>query len=685
MQIALRVSNVHVSLILKNIASMSSGSGHSTQWLRQRQIGRQQPHFQTTTDMILRLKLDKILKGHQSCVNCLEWNRDGHLLASGSDDFNVILWDPVRGTKKNVIKTDHHGNIFSVKFIPDSGDRLVSTCAADGQVKVIDTIYQRNLLDCRECHSSRVKRLVTHSAEPHLLWSAGEDGLIMQYDIREKHICNPWRPQLALIDLKKLDPNLKAKCIAINPIRKEMLAVGCNDLNIRLFDRRRISSRDSDVTNCCTGYFSPGHLNHRAKSCRASHLQSFGATYLTFNSDGSELLVNMNRDQVLLFSVYQQVEQYKSFEATAKKLILQQSPRASSTINDTKQSSVNDWERLRQLNIRRAHMTEEQRQFYQQVNEKLRDRKTIPKQDHDRINLMLSRTKNCPELFHLRASMLISRAWRGDEYQALRDTCCALVLNSADYVSMINLAVASDRLGDSTVQTKVLDLMGPRFGPETTEKARSAMSKLALSKNKCSDLSDGYEGSVIVSPLDENMDGSWTSDEARDDEDPPYMLADLIPASGDSSITRLFDDCENIGTGSVDEFSSAFDYSRRYCGHCNMQTDIKEVNFFGTNQEYVIAGSDDGAFYIWDKDSTNIVKACDADLQILNCLQPHPTDFVLATSGIEHVVKLWSPSGNQCCDVQSIEVRCHQNQAFITSDPWEVMISILYPDAIEFP
>ena len=39
----------------------------------------------------------KLLEGHDGCVNCLEWNRSGTILASGSDDLSVILWDPFQG------------------------------------------------------------------------------------------------------------------------------------------------------------------------------------------------------------------------------------------------------------------------------------------------------------------------------------------------------------------------------------------------------------------------------------------------------------------------------------------------------------------------------------------------------------------------------------------------------------
>jgi WD40 repeat protein len=84
----------------------------------------------------------------------------------------------------------------------------------------------------------------------------------------------------------------------------------------------------------------------------------------------------------------------------------------------------------------------------------------------------------------------------------------------------------------------------------------------------------------------------------------------------------------------------AVDFSERFCGHCNTTTDIKEASFFGG---YIVAGSDDGSFYIWERKTTNIVKIVKGDESIVNCLQPHPSTCMLATSGIETVVRLWSP------------------------------------------
>ena len=64
---------------------------------------------------------------------------------------------------------------------------------------------------------------------------------------------------------------------------------------------------------------------------------------------------------------------------------------------------------------------------------------------------------------------------------------------------------------------------------------------------------------------------------------------------------------------------------------------------FSSNGQYIVAGSDDGSFFIWEKSTTNIVRVLRGDDSIVNCLQPHPSICMLATSGIDPVVRLWSP------------------------------------------
>jgi len=62
-----------------------------------------------------------------------------------------------------------------------------------------------------------------------------------------------------------------------------------------------------------------------------------------------------------------------------------------------------------------------------------------------------------------------------------------------------------------------------------------------------------------------------------------------------------------------------------------------------SQSQFIVAGSDDGLFFIWDKKTENNLLILKGDSSIVNCLQPHPSEFMLATSGIDNEVKLWTP------------------------------------------
>lgn len=63
----------------------------------------------------------------------------------------------------------------------------------------------------------------------------------MQLDRREHHTCRSMENQVCLIYLRsEIDENTEAKCIAVNPIRTEYIAVGANDPYARLYDRRML-------------------------------------------------------------------------------------------------------------------------------------------------------------------------------------------------------------------------------------------------------------------------------------------------------------------------------------------------------------------------------------------------------------------------------------------------------------
>ncbi|CAG2123133.1 unnamed protein product [Medioppia subpectinata] len=83
----------------------------------------------------------------------------------------------------------------------------------------------------------------------------------------------------------------------------------------------------------------------------------------------------------------------------------------------------------------------------------------------------------------------------------------------------------------------------------------------------------------------------------------------------------------------------------RYSGHRNNAT-VKGCAWFG--DQYIVSGSDDGYVYGWDSQTQHIVMSLYADENgVVNCIEPHPTAPIMATSGLDDDVKVWVPSANE--------------------------------------
>ena len=62
-------------------------------------------------------------------------------------------------------------------------------------------------------------------------------------------------------------------------------------------------------------------------------------------------------------------------------------------------------------------------------------------------------------------------------------------------------------------------------------------------------------------------------------------------------------------------------------------------------QGWVVAGSDCGGAWVYCRATGIAVAVLEADADVCNAVRPHPTEPLLATSGIESTVKLWRGTG----------------------------------------
>ncbi|XP_075224275.1 DDB1- and CUL4-associated factor 8-like [Lycorma delicatula] len=232
---------------------------------------------------VQRLELMYKLEAHRGCVNALNFNQSGSLLATASDDRKVALWDWALGKCVFTYDSGHSSNVFQARFLPLSGDRHIVSCARDGHIRLAV------LSGTGVCRSTRLlaqhrrpaHKIATQNETPHVFLSAGEDAVVMSFDVREHNhkkllICKEGTERIALYSVHS------------NPINCHEFCITGDDHFIRLYDKRKISADGG-----CLKKFCPQHL---VKSEVFIHV-----TCAVFNYNGTEILGSFNDEDIYLF------------------------------------------------------------------------------------------------------------------------------------------------------------------------------------------------------------------------------------------------------------------------------------------------------------------------------------------------------------------------------------------------
>lgn len=89
--------------------------------------------------------------------------------------------------------------------------------------------------------------------------------------------------------------------------------------------------------------------------------------------------------------------------------------------------------------------------------------------------------------------------------------------------------------------------------------------------------------------------------------------------------------------------------------------------------------SDDGNIFIWERPTNIITSIYKGDSAIVNCVQPHPYVCMLATSGIDQMIRLWSPQPVENYESKNKIAYCDgtvtMNQQRMQMDPFDFSAS----------
>jgi len=159
------------------------------------------------------------------------------------------------------------------------------------------------------------------------------------------------------------------------------------------------------------------------------------------------------------------------------------------------------------------------------------------------------------------------------------------------------------------------------------------------------DEADSETEMVLVEDLHQEIVDQRAEDDEDDEEDAAEEDADEDSEDDeDHDITAeerqfMFQSAADRGKmrESVEAGVPCHSHSREYRGHCNVRT-VKDCNFFGLQDEYVVSGSDSGHLFIWveslifqhcglysslrqDKKTSQLVNILEGDGEVVNVVQ----------------------------------------------------------------
>ncbi|KAF2291609.1 hypothetical protein GH714_026133 [Hevea brasiliensis] len=557
--------------------------------------------LQMHSSLIRRLSQENELEGHQGCVNTIAWNSTGSLLISGSDDTRMNIWSNNGRKLLHSIDTGHSANIFCTKFIPETSDELVVCGAGDAEVRLfnLSRLSGRGPDDnaiapsaVYQCHTRRVKKLAVEVGNPNVVWSASEDGTLRQHDFREGASCPPAgsSPQ---------------EC-----------------RNVLLEGAMRYASGD------------------------ASKLMTFNPIL-----NGLEL-------QPPLSVVYKSSLRFKSNVTS----VLEKCRKLVQIAEKCLEGGSNYYDGIEACN------------------------EVLDQHCHD-IGLAIRHDCLCT-----RAGLLLKRKWKNDVHMAIRDCYNARRIDSSSFRALYYMSEALSQLGNykealefavaaqsvapsNTEIAELVENLQKNLAAAETGKTNKANDGLLRSESRSgralslsdilyrseanSDASqDGPTSEREDSDYDEELEldfeTSISGDEGRDVE-PNTLHGSLnlrIHRRGDSTRETSYANgsCGSPSSSQNDRMpyqpETVIDMKQRFVGHCNVGTDIKQASFLGQRGEYVASGSDDGRWFIWEKQTGRLIKMLLGDEAVVNCVQCHPFDCVVATSGIDNTIKIWTPTAS---------------------------------------
>lgn len=608
--------------------------------------------------LVQRLGLLKSLPIHQGCVNTICWNDSGEYILSGSDDQNLVITNGHNYKVKANYCTSHHANIFSAKFLPCTNDMQIVSCSGDGIILHTDLNRPQETYDNQfNCHAGTTTyEVITIPNDPHSFLSCGEDGTVRWFDLRTKSSCDKQRCKEDIL----VSCQRAVTALAISPTASHQLAIGCADSTVRIYDRRYLSTQPGEhllAQPFCT-FVAPHFGDDR----------HYRITSLSYSNDGQDMLVSYSSDYLYLFNV--QETAYTELKKPTKKM----SPW------DKIKAVTGKRERLSPPPVRRLRLRGDWSDTGPDARPE-RDTTTTVSIGQARPQLQATLMQRMTDVLSRMLNDPMTRAAlsAGGEDSLDPDENAQRILENREGNSSTPQEETNNMETDQPTQNPAAGSSSttqdnnPDGTPRTSSTLGSHLhSHLTVLRNLREGFIEqhGAEPSVSFRYSQQSTSNSTISlrvgnevnnrnfeEESATSGGPSTSMEDGN-SSTEGAAEQMNTDAEldyeeeEEEEGSVtsepadkktEEKQNIFEaeMKMKYVGHRNARTMIKEATFWGN--DYVMSGSDCGHVFIWNRHTAELKMLLQADQHVVNCLQPHPTLPILATSGIDHDIKLWAP------------------------------------------
>jgi WD40 repeat protein len=161
----------------------------------------------------------KTLTGHTNSVNAVSFSPNGKLLATGSRDNTVKLWDTTTGKQIKTL-TGHTDTVWAVSFSPNG--KLLATGSFDNTVKLWDTTTGKQI----KTLTGHTKPLLAVSFSPNgkLLATGSSDKTVKLWDTTTSKPIKTFAGHTGWVTAVSFSPNGK------------LLATGSGDNTVKLWD-----------------------------------------------------------------------------------------------------------------------------------------------------------------------------------------------------------------------------------------------------------------------------------------------------------------------------------------------------------------------------------------------------------------------------------------------------------------